>query len=84
MYKQRCAGVAAIMMLSFALPSLASAAEKAAPDAVCENQLLPYRQRYLCKQEMENIQTRAEQKKVQAKFQAMVREAEAEKAKEEK
>jgi hypothetical protein len=72
----RAALVATAFAVSAGLAAEAWAAGKDNPAAVCDNRALPYRQRYLCKQEMEGAGTKTEQKKIAAKFTSMVREAE--------
>ena len=59
-------------------------AKTASPEETCKNDLLTYRQRYLCQQELDNIQTKADQKKVVRKFQDMIKAAQMEKEKAEK
>ncbi len=54
-------------------------AQAADAKAICDNELLPYKQRYLCKQQMAVVTTKPEQKKVQQRYSDMVREAQKEK-----
>jgi len=58
-----------------------AAAKTADPSETCKNQLLTYRQRYQCQQDLDNVQTKADQKKIVRKFTDLIRAAE--KAKEE-
>ena len=57
------------------------AAKTASPEETCQNPLLTFRQKYLCNQELEGIQTKSDEKKVVRKFQDLIKAAE--KAKEE-
>jgi hypothetical protein len=51
-------------------------AKSADPAETCRNPLLTYRQRYQCQQELDNIQTKDDQKKVVRKFTDLIRAAE--------
>ena len=52
------------------------AVAKEKPEEVCRNQLLTYRQRYQCQQELDNIETKAQQKAVVRKYSDLIRAAE--------
>ncbi|TAL02524.1 MAG: hypothetical protein EPO08_06770 [Rhodospirillaceae bacterium] len=56
--------------------SEAVAAKSADPVETCRNPLLTYRQRYQCQEELDNVQTKADQKKVVRKFSDLIRAAE--------
>jgi hypothetical protein len=65
----------ALLAASFAASGgVAMAKEK--PREICNNKLLTYRQRYLCQQSLENIQTKADEKAVVRKYSDLVRAAE--------
>ena len=66
--------MAAIAAAIYFADGAAMAKEK--PEEVCRNQLLTYRQRYMCQQELDNIETKAQQKAIVRKYTDLIRAAE--------
>ena len=64
------------VMIVLAAASSDMAAAKESPQEICKNRLLTYRQRYMCQQQLENIQTKADQKAVVRKYSDLIRAAE--------
>jgi hypothetical protein len=82
--------VCAVVMVSVSAPGVLATEHKtekaeAAPKekkpkppkkSVCDNKLLSYQQRYLCGQQMAQVQTKPELKKVEERYSNIVREIE--------